>query len=98
MVTAAQQLEQLAGLGIFVVSVALLTLSVIAWRRERERRMLIVGVAYALFAVHGLVVFAEYYLLAAGFLAYEVVELVEHASSVLILLGLLAFFAAITRP
>lgn len=97
MVTLAQQLEQLAGLGIFVVGTALMALSLIAWRRERSSRMRTVSVAYGLFAVHGLVVFLEYYVLAAGLLAYEVVELVEHASSFLVLLGLLAFFVAITR-
>lgn len=96
-VTLAQQLEQLAGLGIFVVAAALLALSMVAWRRERESRMLVVSLAYALFAVHGLIVFLEYYVLAAGILVYDVVELVEHASSFLILFGLLAFFIAITR-
>lgn len=96
-VTLAQQLEQLAGLGIFVVGTALLALSLVAWRRERESRMLIVSVAYALFAIHGLVVFLEYYVLAAGLLAFEVIELVEHTSSFLVLFGLLAFFVAITR-
>lgn len=97
MVTLVQQLEQLAGLGIFLVGAVLMILSILAWRRERERRMLFVSVAYGLFTLHGLVVFLEYYVLSAGLLAYDVVEIIEHASAFLILAGLLAFFFAITR-
>ena len=97
MLTVAQQLEQLAGLGILVVSVALAGLSVVAWRRERERRMLVVAFAYAMFAINGFVVFVEYFVLAYGLLPFDVVELIEHASSFLVLVGLLAFFVAITR-
>ncbi|MFB6107909.1 MAG: hypothetical protein ABEJ82_03585 [Haloplanus sp.] len=96
MVTLAQQLEQLAGLGIFVVSLVLTVLSLVAWRRERERRMLVVGVAYGLFAVNGFVVFAEYFLLELGVVPFGQVELLEHATSFLVLFGLLAFFVAIT--
>ncbi|MFB6170803.1 MAG: hypothetical protein ABEJ06_06605 [Haloarculaceae archaeon] len=97
MLSLAQQLEQLAGLGIFVVSVVLTALSLLAWRRERERRMLVVSVAYALFAVNGFVVFVEYFLVAGSVVPYRVVELAEHATSFLVLFGLLAFFVAITR-
>lgn len=97
MVTLAQQLEQLAGLGIFLVGLALAALSYAAWRRERDRRMLVVTGAYALFAVHGFVVFVEYFLLEYGFLPFETVELLEHASAFLVLFGLLAFFVALTR-
>jgi hypothetical protein len=93
----AQQLEQLAGLGILVVSAALLALSVVAWRRERDRKMLLVSIAYGCFALHGLVVFLEYYLLAFDVLAFEWVELVEHGSTFLVLAGLIAFFAALSR-
>lgn len=96
MVTLAQQLEQLAGLGILLVGFALAALSVAAWRRERDRRMLVVTAAYAMFAVHGLVVFAEYFLLDYGLLSFQTVELLEHSSAFLILFGLLAFFAALT--
>jgi hypothetical protein len=96
-VTLAQQLEQLAGLGIFVVAVVLTALSVAAWRRERDRKMLVVSTAYAMFAVHGFVVFAEYFLLDYGLLSFQTVELLEHASSFLVLFGLLAFFVALTR-
>lgn len=97
MLTLAQQLEQLAGLGILVVSLVLAALSVVAWRRERDRRMLTVAFAYAMFAINGLVVFAEYIVLAYGLLPFDLVELVEHASSFLVLVGLVAFFVAITR-
>lgn len=93
----ARQLEQLAGLGILVVSFVLLWLSVLAWRRERDRKMAIVGTAYGFFALHGLVVFLEYYLVAFDVLPFEWVELLEHASSFLVLAGLFAFFAALTR-
>lgn len=92
----AQQLEQVAGLGIFLLAAVLATLSLLAWRRERDRRMLVVGVAYLLFSVHGFIVFAEYYLLDGDFLTFQQVELLEHGSSFLILAGLLAFFVAIT--
>jgi len=93
----AQQLEQLAGLGIFVVSAVLLTLSVLAWRRERDRKLAVVSAAYGCFAVHGLVVFLEYVLLDYAVLPFEWVELLEHASTFLVLAGLIAFFAALTR-
>ncbi|MFC7045613.1 hypothetical protein ACFQH6_09535 [Halobacteriaceae archaeon GCM10025711] len=95
MATLAQQLEQIAGLGIFVVSLSLAALSYRTWRRERDRRLLVVAGAYALFMVHGLVVFLEYFLLA--YVSFGDVELLEHSSSFLILAGLLAFFVAITR-
>jgi len=95
MLTLAQQLEQLAGLGILLVALALAALSLRAWRRERERRMLVVGVAYGLFAVHGFVVFLEYVVLSTGWLGYGPIELIEHGSSFLILFGLVAFFVAI---
>lgn len=93
----ARQLEQLAGLGIFVVSLVLLGLSLLAWRRERDRKMIIVSTAYGFFALHGLIVFLEYYLLEFNVLPFQWVELIEHASSFLVLAGLFAFFAALTR-
>ncbi|MFC7133333.1 MULTISPECIES: hypothetical protein [Salinibaculum] len=95
MVTLAQQLEQLVSLGILVVGVALATLSAMAYRRERDRRMLLVSGAYGLFAVYGLVVFLEYFVVA--YLGYQTVELLEHGSAVLILVGLLAFFVALRK-
>ena len=97
MITLAQQLEQLANLGIFLVATMLTALSLAAWQRERDRRMLVVSVAYALFMVRGLVVFLEYFLIDADVLAYESVELLEHASEFLVLAGLLVFFFAIVK-
>lgn len=92
----AQKLEQYVGLSVFVVALALASFSFLAWRRERERRMLVVSAGYSMFAVYGLVVFLEYFLLVSMF-TYETVELVEHAASVLILTGLLTFFVALAR-
>ncbi|WP_254831757.1 hypothetical protein [Haloglomus salinum] len=91
----AQQLEQIISFGIFVLGAVLASLSLLAWRRERDRRMAVVTVAYAMFAVYGLVVFLEYFLL--PHLSYQVVELLEHGAAGLILLGLLAFFLALSR-
>lgn len=92
MVSVAQQLEQIVSLGIFLVALVLAILSGLAYRRERDRRMLVVAGAYLLFAVYGLVVFLEYVLL--PFLSFELVEILEHGAAILILIGLLAFFAA----
>lgn len=97
MLTLAQQLEQLAGLGILVIGLGLAALSALAWSRERESRLLLVAGAYALFAIHGAVLFLEYTLLVSGWLPAGQVELLEHGSSVLILVGLLAFFVAVVR-
>lgn len=91
----AQQVEQVVSLGIFVVGFALSTFSFLAWRRERDRRMAVVTAAYAMFAVYGLVVFLEYFL--SPYLTYTVVELLEHGAAVLILVGLLAFFIALSE-
>lgn len=93
--TLAQTLEQVISLGIFVLGSVLATLSLMAWRRERDRRMAIVTAAYAMFAVYGLIVFLEYLLL--PYLAYPIIELIEHGAAVLILTGLLAFFIALFR-
>jgi len=92
--TLAQQIEQLTSLGIFVVGLALAALSFAAWRRERDRRMLVVASAYGLFALYGLIVFLEYYLLA--YLPIRTIELLEHGAAVFILVGLLAFFVAMS--
>jgi uncharacterized membrane protein len=91
----AQLIEQYASLGIFVVAAVLGAFSYLAWRRERDRRMKLVTVGYALFALYGLVGFLEYVLL--SHVQYAYLELVEHASAILILAGLLVFFASITR-
>jgi CHASE2 domain-containing sensor protein len=94
-VTLAQLLEQYVSLGIFLVALGLGVLSFLAWRRERDRRMGIVAAGYGMFAVYGLVVFLEYFLL--PHVPYRLVELLEHGSAILILGGLLAFFVALTR-
>ena len=93
MATLAQQLEQFISLGIFVVGFALATLSWLAYRRERDRRMLLVTVAYALFSVYGFAVFVAYFI--AEYVGFGTAELLEHASAFLILGGLLAFFVAL---
>jgi len=93
--TLAQQLEQTISFGIFVLGTALATLSALAWRRERDRRMAVVAVGYLMFAIYGFVVFLEYYLL--PYLSVQTVELLEHSVAALILVGLLAFFVALTR-
>jgi len=91
----AQLLEQYVSLGIFVLAGGLSVLSFLAWRRERDSRMRIVTLGYAMFAVYGSIVFLEYPLL--PYLPSATLELLEHASGVLILGGLLAFFVALTR-
>lgn len=91
----AQLLEQYVSLGIFLVAAALSTLSYLAWRRERDRRMGIVTAGYAMFTLYGLIVFLEYPLL--PYVPYATLELLEHGSAVLILGGLVAFFLALTR-
>lgn len=94
LITLAQLLEQYVSLGIFVLAGALATLSAVAWRRERDRRMAIVTGGYLLFAVYGLVVFLEHILI--PYVPYATLELLEHGVAILILGGLLAFFAALT--
>lgn len=91
----AQLLEQYVSLGIFIVGSVLATLSFLAYRRERVRRLLVVTVAYVFFAVYGFIVFLEYFLV--PYLGSELVELIEHAAALLILAGLIAFFVALTR-
>ena len=93
--TLAQQLEQYISLGIFLLGSILTALSFIAWRRERTRRMAVVTVAYALFAIYGLIVFLEYLLL--PYLPFQLLEVVEHSAAALIFIGLLAFFIALTQ-
>ncbi|MFT4921275.1 MAG: putative membrane protein YiaA [Haloarculaceae archaeon] len=91
----AQQLEQFISLGIFIVALVLATLSAMAYRRERDRRMLVVTLAYALFSIHGLIVFLE--TIIVGIVGPTTVELLEHGSAILILGGLLAFFVALRK-
>lgn len=91
----AQLLEQYVSLGIFLVAAALSTLSYLAWRRERDSRMRVVTIGYAMFALYGLIVFLEYPLV--PYVPLTALELLEHGSAVLILGGLVAFFFALTR-
>ncbi|WP_265108278.1 hypothetical protein [Halosolutus halophilus] len=93
--TLAQQLEQYVSLGIFLLGSTLAALSFLAWRRERDRRMFVVTVGYLMFALYGLIVFLEYYLL--PYFTFRTVELLEHGAALLILAGLLAFFVALAR-
>lgn len=91
----AELFEQYGSLGVFVLAAGLSVLSVLAWRRERDPRLGVVAIGYGMFAVYGLVGFLEFVLL--PYVAYEVLELIEHGSTVLILTGLLSFFVALTR-
>ncbi|GAB3328416.1 hypothetical protein EI982_02955 [Haloplanus rallus] len=91
----ARLLEQYVSLGVFLVAAALGAVSYRAWRRERDPRMRIVAVGYGLFGLYGLVVFLEYLLL--PYFPYATLELLEHASALLILGGLLTFFVALGK-
>ena len=75
----AQLLEQYVSLGIFVLAAGLSVLSFLAWRRERDGRMRIVTLGYAMFAVYGLIVFLEYPLL--PYFSYATLELLEQVES-----------------
>ncbi len=88
----ADEIELAVSVGILVVSVGLGTLTFLTWRRERERRLAVVTVAYALFACRGLAVIYEE-------IAYSGTppEIIDHLSSLFVLLGLLLFFVAIMR-
>lgn len=86
------ELEVVSSLAIFLLATALAVLSGLAWRRERDRRMLLVTVAYAFFAVRGLFVFVEEPLGEA----FDT-ELLEHVSPFLVVIALLLFFLAVSR-
>ena len=88
----AEQLEFVSSLSIFLLASVLAILSGLAWRRERDRRMLIVTVAYSMFVLRGIAVVAE------GPLDDILeAELIEYGSPFLVVLGLLLFFIAITQ-
>jgi len=91
----AELIEQYVNFGIFLVAATLAAVSYLAWRRERDRRMATVTVGYGLFATYGLIVALERVVVPA--IPYATVELIEHGAAVLILFGLLTFFAAVTR-
>ncbi|MFB6172352.1 MAG: hypothetical protein ABEJ23_07440 [Haloarculaceae archaeon] len=94
----------LLSFGIFVVGCGLCLLTGLAWRRERDRKLLVVTVAYALFAVRGLAVVVAP-TVEFSFEASEVhpsllvlaAEAVTHLSPLLVLAGLVLFFVAFTR-
>ncbi|MFB6107831.1 MAG: hypothetical protein ABEJ82_03185 [Haloplanus sp.] len=94
----------LLSLGIFFVGGALGILTGLAWRRERDRKLLLVTVAYGLFALRGLAVVLE----PVVEFSFEVQELhpsvlvlaaeaFTHLSALLVLTGLVLFFVAFTR-
>lgn len=85
-------LEVISSLAIFLLATVLAVLSGVAWRRERDTRMLYVTLAYAFFALRGLFVFVEEPL--AHLLN---TELLEHASPFLVVIALLLFFVAVSR-
>ncbi len=91
----AAPIELAVGVGILAIGSVLALLSFVAWRREHEPRMVLVATAYLLFALNGLFVSAEPWLVGAA--GPSVAELLEHGSGALVLVGLLLFFAAIVR-
>lgn len=94
----------LLNFGIFLVGVVLSLLTGLTWRRERDRKLMLVTVAYALFALRGLTV-----LLAPSIevtfeaqelhpsLVVALAEIATHLSPLLVLTGLVLFFVAFTR-
>lgn len=97
-------IQWLLSLGIFLVGGVLSVLVYLAWRREHDRKLLIVTVAYVLFALRGLSVLVQP-LVEASFEPEElhptlfgtVAELFTHLSALLVLVGLVLFFVATTR-
>ncbi|MFB6169882.1 MAG: hypothetical protein ABEJ06_01935 [Haloarculaceae archaeon] len=96
--------EWVLSLGIFFVGTALSVLTGLAWRRERDRKLLLVTVAYLLFALRGLAVVvrpAVEFSLEGQELhptaLVVVAEVFTHLSGLLVLLGLGLFFLAFTR-
>jgi uncharacterized membrane protein len=97
-------LEWVLSLGIFLVGGVLSVLCYLAWRREHDRKLLYVTVAYVLFALRGVAVLItplvekpfEEQELHPTFLGV-VAELFTHLSALLVLVALVLFFVAITR-
>ena len=98
-------IEFVLSVGIFVVGGLLCLLSMLAWRRERDPKMLTVSVAYLLFALRGLVSVAGYFFhplldpetIHPSSPTVLVLILVEHLSALLVLIGLVLFFVALVR-
>lgn len=91
----ATELERWVSLAIAFAGLALSALSFIAWRRERARRMAVVTLGYAAFALFGLLIFSER--LVARLLGAANAEVIEHGAGVFVLAGLAAFFLALAR-
>lgn len=97
-------IEWLLSFGIFVTGCVLCLLTGLAWRREHDRKLLLVTVAYALFALRGLTVLVapvvegplESQELHPSLLVI-VAEVSTHLSPLLVLAGLALFFLAFTR-
>ena len=97
-------IEWVLSLGIFLAGCVLSLLTGLAWRREHDRKLLLVTVAYALFALRGLAVLLAPVVegpLESGELHPSVLvfvgEVSTHLSPLLVLAGLVLFFVAFTR-
>lgn len=88
-------LEKWVSLGIGLLALALASLSFLAWRRERSRRMGVVTVGYGLFALFGFLVASEPLIASWG--DYVAADVVEHGASIFVLAGLIVFFFALSR-
>lgn len=96
--------QWLLNLGILLVGGALCGLTALTWRRERDRKLLLVAVAYGLFALRGLAVVVGS-LVEVSFELHELhpsllvvwAEVATNLSAILVLAGLVLFFVAITR-
>lgn len=97
-------IEWLLSLGIFFVGAALSVLTGLTWRRERDRKLLLVTVAYVCFALRGLAVVIEPIVEVSievrelhPSLLVVLAETFTHLSALLVLAGLALFFVAFTR-
>ncbi|MFB6121610.1 MAG: hypothetical protein ABEJ68_10890 [Halobacteriaceae archaeon] len=94
----------LLSFAIFLVGAALSVVSYFGWRRERDRKLVLVTVAYALFALRGLATVTggavESTVELPGMhpsLLVVAVVVFNHLSALLVLVGLVLFFVALTR-
>ncbi|MFB6165607.1 MAG: hypothetical protein ABEJ31_10650 [Haloarculaceae archaeon] len=87
-----ETLEFVSNASIVVVALVLLALTVIAWRRERDRRMALVAVAFALFVLRGVLVLLERWLT-----GYVATETLEHAAPFLVAFALVVIFLAVVQ-
>lgn len=91
----ATRIERVASIAVFVAAGTLAYLTGRAWFRERSRRLAYVTLGYVLFAAFGLAIAIEPLFVALGAALWA--EVIEHGALVLVLVGLLTFFAAILR-